>query len=287
MKTMAMLVRREFWEHRVFLWLPLAICVLFFLTCLILGTKFSIDTNNFGRAGRGALTPNAPGFFMVLTVLLPMFVSALMALVTFFYVSDSLYADRKDRSILFWKSLPVSDSMTVLSKMLVALIAVPLVVYVIAFVTNLLVMLVFKVSSGAELFAGTFGVGDWLAANLQLVLRIFIQALWYSPIVAIQLLISTSVPRMPVVWTLVPPLVAIFGERIFFGTWNIGLFVAGRLGGPGTGDGLDAAFAMRGRLRDGIDLVPVLTRLDLWIGVAVAVALVYAAILVRRHRSDS
>ena len=59
-----------------------------------------------------------------------------------------LYAERKDRSILFWKSLPVSDTMTVLSKLLVALIAVPLVVYVLALATNLLAFLVFKVAIG-------------------------------------------------------------------------------------------------------------------------------------------
>ncbi len=62
----------------------------------------------------------------------------LMAIVTFFYLSDCLYSERKDRSILFWKSLPVSDAVTVISKLLVALIAVPLVVYVLSLVTNLL-----------------------------------------------------------------------------------------------------------------------------------------------------
>jgi len=283
MKTMAMLVRREFWEHRVFLWLPLILCAGFLLTCVVVGAKF----------GQGSVTVmNSRGVFrdvgsglVGLTFVLPLTVAGLMAIVTFFYLSDSLYADRKDRSILFWKSLPVSDAMTVLSKMLVALIAVPLVVYALAFVTNLLVLLVIKVSTGVELFSGAFGVGEWFGANLQLLLRIFVMALWYSPIVALQLLISVSVPRMPLVWTVVPPLVLIFGERMFFGTWNVGLFVLERISGPDTGQ--NVAFAVQGIPGHGLNPLPFLSHVDLWAGVAVAAVLTYVAILIRRHRSDS
>ena len=39
-----------------------------------------------------------------------------MGIVGFFYCIDSLYADRRDRCVLFWKSLPLSDAETVLSK---------------------------------------------------------------------------------------------------------------------------------------------------------------------------
>jgi ABC-2 type transport system permease protein len=286
MKTMVMLIRREFWEHRVFVWLPLILCVAFLATCVLLGANLNINSADFG-GGRRGITPNVPGFFMVLTFLLPVVVTALMAVVTFFYLSDSLYADRKDRSILFWKSLPVSDTLTVLSKMLVALIVVPLIVYVIAFVTNLLAMLVFKVSMGTQLFPSTFGIAEWLGANLHLLLRIFVLALWYSPLVAAQLLISVSVPRMPLVWTVLPPLALIFGERMFFGTWNIGQFAVGRLGGPESESSLNMVFGLQGNARDGLNPLPMLTHVDLWAGVAVAAVLAYAAILVRRHRSDS
>src|ERR1041384_7751388 len=68
----------------------------------------------------------------------------LMAVVAFFYLCDCLYAERKDRSILFWKSLPVSDTLTVLSKLIVALIAIPLVVYVLSLVTNILAFGILK-----------------------------------------------------------------------------------------------------------------------------------------------
>jgi hypothetical protein len=171
--------------------------------------------------------------------------------------------------------------------MQVALVVVPLVVYVVAFVTNLLALLIFKASAGATLFSATFGVGEWLGVNLHLLLRIFVLALWYSPIVALQLLISVSVPRMPLVWTVVPPLALIFGERIFFGTWHLGQFVLGRLGGPRSVDSLDMVWGFQGSAREGINLLPALTHFDVWAGVAVAAVLTYVAIRIRRHRSDS
>lgn len=288
MNTMAILIRREFWEHRVFLWLPLVLCALFLLACIAFGANFAINTTAFPGAmpgGRRGFNVEDPGFVVGLTAALPLLVTSLMAVVTFFYVCDSLYADRKDRSILFWKSLPVSDAMTVLSKMLVALVAVPLLVYVIAFVTNLLVMLVFKVSTGVDLFPSPYTAGTWLQVNGYLLLRLIVMALWYAPIVAYQLLISVSVPRMPVVWTLLPPLVLIFGERMFLGTWNIGLFVAHRLGGPGSDQNL--ALGIGGVRGEEINPLPMLAQVDLWGGVAVAAVLVYATIYIRRHRSDS
>jgi ABC-2 type transport system permease protein len=286
MNTLPMLIRREFWEHRVFLWLPLALCVAFLVTCVIVGAKFNFDSDSFSF--RTNISGNAPGAFAVFTFLLPVAVTGLMAVVTFFYLSDSLYADRKDRSILFWKSLPISDAMTVLSKMLVALIVVPLVVYVLSFVTNVLAMLLFKAFTGAQIFSESLGIGEWLGANLHFLLRIFVLALWYSPIVAIQLLISVSVPRMPLVWTVVPPLALIFGERMFLGTWNVGMFVVNRLGGPGsTDERMNMVFGLHGSPSQGFNPLPMLTHVDLWAGVAVAAVLTYAAILVRRHRSDS
>ena len=49
----------------------------------------------------------------------------MLGFVVFFYCLGSLYDERKDRSVLFWKSLPVSDRDTVLSKALSALVVAP------------------------------------------------------------------------------------------------------------------------------------------------------------------
>jgi len=109
-------------------------------------------------------------------------------------------------------------------------------------------------------------------------------ALWFAPVAAYQLLISAFVPRGPFVFTLLPPLALIFGERLFFGTWHIGGFVLHRLGavqlGPHTGRGLEGFI-------DALNALPLLQRLDLWIGVVVAAALLVLTIRIRRHRDDN
>src|SRR5688500_3753928 len=46
-------------------------------------------------------------------------------IIAFFYGLDALHGERRDRSILFWKSLPVSDRTPVLSKVLVMMAVLP------------------------------------------------------------------------------------------------------------------------------------------------------------------
>jgi ABC-2 type transport system permease protein len=286
MKTLVMLIRREFWEHRVLLWVPLILCVLYLLACVLLSAKVG---GQLMQVGRIESTFDEPGSAIAIgmAVVLPIFVSALMAVVLFFYLCDSLYTERKDRSILFWKSLPVSDTKTVLSKMLVALIAVPLFVYVASFATNLLAMMAFKVSTGVELFPSVDGFRKWLLVHWYLVFGIAVLALWYSPIVAYQMLVSVAVPRVPIVWTLLPPIALILGERLLFGTWRIGMFMADRLSGvTATGDGV-VTYGRVGSSLASLDPMPLLMRPGLWGGVVVAAVLTYAAIRIRRHRDDS
>ena len=128
---------------------------------------------------------------------------------------DCLYAERKDRSILFWKSLPVSDAATVLSKLLVALIVVPLGVYVLALVTNLLALLMFKVPSISAV-ERPFECGPasrrGSRSNGYLLVDVFVLALWYSPIAAYQLLISGWCRAQRVRLDVLPPVALILGR---------------------------------------------------------------------------
>jgi ABC-2 type transport system permease protein len=218
----------------------------------------------------------------------------LTSVVIFFYLADCLYAERKDRSILFWKSLPVSDSATVLTKALVALLIVPLGLFVLAFVTNLIAyaILWLRLHNNAALAPlMTWDTVEWLRLNGALLLAIPILALWYAPIAAYQLLVSAWAKGSVFVWTVLPPLVLILGERFTFGTWYIRNVLRDRLGlsvigVAARGRASNTPFGQRG-LFDGIDVIGLLSSLDMWIGVAIAVAFVLAAIRIRRYRDDS
>jgi ABC-2 type transport system permease protein len=283
MNVMPTLIRREFWEHRMMLVMaPLALCIVYLIICLLAGAKVGANLVVLSRE------PVASAAYLVVmhtafTVLLYL----LMAVVGFFYLCDCLYAERKDRSILFWKSLPVSDTLTVLSKLLVALIAIPAVVFVLSFVTNIIAFGIIKAVVDVPpppSVTADWTIAGWLRLNGYLIVDILVLALWFAPVAAYQLLISAVVPRAPFVFTLLPPLALVFGEALFFGTWHIGQFVLHRLGavqfGPRSGGGVQGVI-------DALNALPLLQRLDLWIGVVVAAALIAVTIRVRRHRDDN
>jgi ABC-2 type transport system permease protein len=178
--------------------------------------------------------------------------------------------------------------MTVLSKLLVALVAVPLVVYALSLATNLIASGIFKVSYTFrdEPTGRHWTWFHWLKLNGILFADVFVLALWFAPVAAYQLLVSVWARRAALVWTVLPPAALVLGERMFFNSWSIWYFLQDRLGGVMFGRGPDDAAGAEAAMR-GVNAIPLLTRPDLWIGVAVAAALVFAAIRIRRHRDDT
>lgn len=286
-KGWPVLIRRELWEHRSLWMAPLVMAALYLVTCLI--------TSGFGqnRASGGPLhVEGSPILFAQLMFTSVLF--ALMSIVIFFYLADCLYAERKDRSILFWKSLPVSDTATVLTKLAVALLIVPLGLYVLAFVTNLVAFGILYLRVHNDGLLGQFVTWDttgWLRLNGVVLVYVFILALWYAPVAAYQLLVSAWAKSSVFVWTVLPPLVLIFGERLVFGTWHVAWILRDRLGiniagVAASGRATRAAFGPRG-LFDGIDIVGLLTAPAMWIGVVVAAGLVFGTMRIRRYRDDT
>jgi ABC-2 type transport system permease protein len=274
------LVRRELWEHGSLVWAPLAMALTIIVVSLVSGmVKGSIDIDLgedrplpelFGDAEkqRGIFSLVMAG--LVLPQLLVGFV------VVFFYLLDDLFTERRDRSILFWKSLPVSDAKTVLSKLFVALVAVPLWSWALSLVVGLVVfgVLATQVSGTPAAGLGTWHGGTWLTVQAAMLGKMAIAALWYLPVAGWLLLVSVLAKRAPFLWATLPFLVLSLAERIALGSNVVGAMVAQRLFG----------------FREEVSLMsefPLLASPALWIGVAVGAALVYAAIRVRRRSDDS
>jgi ABC-2 type transport system permease protein len=274
------LVRRELWEHGSLFWAPLAMALMIIVVSLVSGmVKGSVDIDLgedrplpelFGDAEkqRGIFSLVMAG--LVLPQLLVAFV------VVFFYLLDCLFTERRDRSILFWKSLPVSDAKTVLSKLFVALVAVPLWSWVLSLVVGLVVfgVLAAQVSGTPAAGLGTWHGGTWLTVQAAMLGKMAIAALWYLPVAGWLLLGSVLAKRAPFLWATLPFLVLSLAERITLGSNVVGALVAQRLFG----------------FREEVSLIgefPLLASPGLWIGVAVGAALVYAAIRVRQRSDDS
>lgn len=297
-KQLSILVRREFWEHRV-LWLaPLTVAILLVLCAF----PAHVETDVL-RDGNANLTPEDMRrvVFAVSQWALTLPQYLVMVIVLTFYLLDCLFAERKDRSILFWKSLPVSDGATVISKLLVALIVVPLGVFALALVTGLLFTAVWYARVAMGQIPTTYALWDtvvWFKVQGFMLLGILVAALWYAPLAAYLMLVSAWARRAPMLWAVLPPVLAIIVERVAFGTHYIASLIQYRSWSFWRGMHLKESLA--GSFEDpgahvtasvtapqGLHLLPYLTNVDVWLGLAVAVGFAFAATRLRRYRDDT
>jgi ABC-2 type transport system permease protein len=288
MNTNMWLIRREFWENRA-IWMIPAV----FGGMLILAALFghvSIPTLSSRTETR-----DAGGIFLIVIGL--MFYSV-MALYSGWYLLDCLYADRKDRSILFWKSLPISDVRTVLIKLAIALGVVPAVYFVAADVTSLITAFILSVRARDSLGTALWQPDLWLQVQVLWVYTIIVSAIWYLPVVGWLLAISAWAKRAVMLWSLLPPLVLYLIERVFFGTNVIGHELTKRLAGMApvayyAGQEVFAHNRINATAGDGpasvwqfINPSGFFSSPQTWIGAAVGVALIVVAIQLRMRRSE-
>jgi len=258
-------VRRELWEHRSIYIAPLAaaaVSLFGFLTGLTLSPAHRHEGLDAPYEFAGILIMGT-GF-----------------LVGIFYSLDALYGERRDRSILFWKSLPVSDLITVLSKFTIPLIILPLLSFAITVVTQFGMMLL---SSG--LSVGTLGARmSFFHMSLMLLYHILtVHGLWYAPLYGWLLLVSAWAPRAPFIYAFLPPFVIWGVEKIAFRTSHFLGMLQYRLSGPEP----PTTAARSGNM---MEVISALTPLQffstpgLWVGLAVAAIFLAAAVRLRRNR---
>jgi len=204
-----------------------------------------------------------------------------------FYCLDALHGERRDRSVLFWKSLPVSDLATVLSKAIIPLAVLPLIVFAFVIATQLVMLLW---TSGVLIAHGmspasTWTTIPWIQNWLVLVYGLVAIALWHAPIYGWALLISGCVRRATFLWAVLPPFAIAIFEKITFNTSYVSDLLKERVFGfaPNAFD----FGGHRGMAVDSfIQLTPgrYLITPGLWIGLIFAAGFVIAAVRLRRYR---
>ena len=295
-KTMTVLVRREFWEHRS-LWItPLIVAGLMVLAAF----PIHIGNMEIGPEGAKFAAPEnrLPWFtLMIWAQTVPQYL--VMSIVVNFYLMDCLYTERKDRSILFWKSLPVSDATTVLSKLLVGLVVVPLGVYLTAMVAGVLFQIIWDLRVAAGSLPNVAVAWDtlaWLKVQGLMLYALIICILWFAPLAATLVLVSAWVRKNVFLWTTLPPVIAVIMERVAFGTHYVAHLLEYRTWGIWDALGVNPTppqGAPHGRvvsladLFDNVEMGKAFLNIDLWLGLAVAAALVFAAVRIRRYRDDT
>jgi ABC-2 type transport system permease protein len=206
-------------------------------------------------------------------------------IVGIFYSLEALYGERRDRSILFWKSLPVSDLTTVLSKVTIPLVVLPLLSFIITLVTQWVMLLLSSVMLlGSGLSVTTLWThSSFLHVSLMLLYHIVtVHGLWYAPIYGWLLFVSAWAPRAPFIWAFLPPFVICGVEKLAFNTKYCLAILGNRVSGPETPiphQGSTMMDAMAAFTPAQFVIEP-----GLWIGLAIAAAFLAAAVRLRRHR---
>lgn len=326
--TLKWLLKREYWENRGgFLWAPLLaggtslLLSLLAIIASVVVAKRAIANGDLHTVGiningldlgamLNAMTPEDIAQFgqtfnltMLLSSAWPFIV---LAFVVFFYCLGALYDDRRDRSVLFWKSLPLSDAQTVLSKALSALLVAPL----LAVSAGILTMLGFlAMISLTVLFHGGNPITlIWQNANPLNVIAthlalIPVYLLWALPTVGWLLFCSAWARSKPFLWAVIVPvfagvIVSWFDIMKLFGLsagWFWGHIVGRLLLSTVPGSHIAyRAVESQGQSLSGlnVDISParqlaMLGTPELWIGVVVGVLFLLAAVHLRRTRDDA
>lgn len=311
MKTFSMLLKREFWEHRgSWLLAPLVIGAVMQVLC----AAFLL----FRPTRAGGVAPDEIARVQdVLEVtrfsgLIPFFV--IQCFVVLIYSVGALHDDRRDRSVLFWRSMPVSDTMTVLSKLTSALVIVPVIMIGLSllFVVCLqLQTLLILTAKGSMSWSGMLelmlhgGVFSWVS---NVALLIPLNALWAAPAVAWLLLVSAWARRAPFLWAIgVPGLItALLWWLEKSTTRDLGFGwimenVMDRWSGfiplhplPDVNMAINRLQGKGSAFNDGFTFDLVLTRYQeklsdptFWLGVLLGVAMIALAVRLRRWRADA
>src|SRR5438270_272776 len=275
-------VLRELWENKSIYIAPAIVAAVLLLGALISSgylperRRNAMLLDEVRRRAAIELPYNIVAVMLILTAFI----------VGFFYCLDALYGERRDRSILFWKSLPVSDLTSVLSKASIPLVILPLVTFVIIIATQF-VMLIW--SSVVLLTSGLAGT-TWTRFNiveqsLILLYSLVALALWHAPIYGWLLLVSGWARRATFLWAVLPLLAITIFETITFNTTHFIRMLGHRLTGFAA-----EAFDFQGQHNPDIHSLAQLTpgrylsTPDLWIGLAFAAAFIFAAVRLRRYR---
>lgn len=277
-------IRRELWENRSIYIAPLAaagLAILATLLGLIPGSGVWVS-----RDGGPRQHIPVPQQLSMIGLL----IMGVTFVVAIFYCLDAFYGERRDRSILFWKSLPVSDTAATLAKASIPLVVLPLVTFAVAAVTQWIVLAIDAASIASH--GGSLGHIPILQMQAGLLYHLIaVHALWYAPIFGWLLFVSSWAPRAPILWAFLPPLFVEIIEKIAFGTSHFGNFIARRISGGSMAGTTVTIPTNNGAVMihpiAGANLGQFLANPGLWGGLLLTAIFLAAAVQLRRYRAPS
>jgi ABC-2 type transport system permease protein len=277
-------VRRELWENRSIYIAPALVAAVVLLGLLVgsINLRRASHLVTTLDASKRAMAIAAPFDGAAAIILIAAFI------VAFFYCLGALQGERRDRSILFWKSLPVSDLTAVTAKAALPMVVLPVVTFLVVVATQLVIL----IASLAILpSVGLPATALWTQFPLlntwfDLAYILVCLALWHAPIWAWLMLVSGWARRATFLWAVGPPLALAVFERLAFGTAYVDRLIRYRLTG-GLTEAMASRIGPKGASMDAAHIDPIgfVTSPGLWSGLVVAAALFGGVVWQRRYRA--
>ena len=320
MKTMKWLLRREFWENKgSMFWAPIVVGALMVLLVGVSALYGSVSENHISVTVDGQTTTAVTkfeGMPMEKRTQMAESVAAiypgmaaplylLMAVVAFFYCLGALNEERRDRSILFWKSLPISDGQTVLSKVITAALVAPLITIAVGTFVSMLLLLIAGIAlalQGVNMFALVLSSAEFYLAPLKVLGMLPVYVLWALPTIGWLLMVSAWAKSKVFLWAVGTPLISVIIVKWVNFTLGVGLnidwfihnIVARGLGGliPGLWLAhIDRALLMNEHHSIAMSSIfaqswMTLSGPSVWIGAIAGAAMIFVAIRLRRWKDE-
>jgi ABC-2 type transport system permease protein len=299
------LLLREFWENRRSMFYGPIVgggISLFLILIALFGTYIGIQTTDVEINGVNyysiidmldqydRFSPEKQQELMGLSMVVAVVFIGIIAWFSMIFNSLScLYDERKDNSILFWKSMPVSDLKTVAAKTVSNLVVTPLVALAFAYVTQLLVVALISLIAivrgynAWDLFIGPANLPGLFLTELAAVVM---YSLWALPVFAYLILASAFAKRTPLLTAAIPPVVIIVGEFILYGQSYLAYWIGNQLNGLGvfvtSADGEDVRISVT----EAMNILQSASLPSFWTGLVIAATLLYAAAQLRKRSNQ-
>ena len=312
LKTMKWLIKREFWENKGLLfYMPAIVCfVITFIFVYLMVDHNPID--NFSnavqsKAGDAASVKycikETKWFVNEIFLRQMYYLFFLGGFIITYYLLGALHTERVDRSILFWKSLPISDLKTVISKILFSILIVPvylLVISCICFYFGLFLFCIFSEYKDVNLFSNLLLDPLIYILPFKVLLLLPMYILWSLPTIGWILMVSSWAKSRVFPWAIGVPLLAtlllIFINLSFKLNWNMVWFVKNIIariiagGIPGTWlfeekilEKSNQIFTIDIPMNQAVELI---NSPNLWLGVVAGIVMLYLAIRIRGLQNE-
>jgi ABC-2 type transport system permease protein len=324
MKTMKWLLRREFWENKgSMFWAPIVVgtlMVLFVGISALYGSTTGTFNNHTTVTVDGHSTTTSTKLETmssksqqeladVVAQTYPMSAAPLylmLAVIAFFYCLGALNEERRDRSILFWKSLPISDSQVVLSKVMTAILVAPLITIAVGTFMSLLLLLIAGIAlafQGVNMFAQVLSDANFYLAPLQVLGMLPVYVLWALPTIGWLLMVSAWAKSKVFLWAVGVPVIAIvivkwanyiLGMGINLDWFLHNVVARGLLGlvpGAWLAEDIQSGLMVNGQHTGMVGQVfkqswLTLTGPSIWLGAIAGAAMIFVAIRLRRWKDE-